>query len=294
MGASGSWIHDNLLVSSSKVTARAAIAMVDPAYDYDGVRVYSNKIRGSKLLHVGIAIGSHIFPSGSDQSFAQGPVTISDNEGNGRIGFGFLMAVNGWGNGLNAGAFKKTEDDGRRTLTSSFVIADKCDAFVKDAIVQSTNYPYWNGGLEGGPNTLAEGFYPMKGNDQNFDCMQPAKLMKTYKRGGLDLAPARNGYVCNFSDVGVTFNHFAVSYMTRADGLRDFYGESCGQNNDCRLKFTSEGEFVKLSAKGESLYTSSIKGKGETLECLGEYPYLRIRDAGGNEIWKLAKEDLKH
>lgn len=291
LGASGSWIHDNDITSTSRSTAKAGIAMVDPKYDYEGVQVYGNMIRGAKLLSVGIAVGSHVFAgynNNPDQPFAQGPVNITKNSGSGRIGF--LMAVNGWGNGLNASTFLNTFVDKRRLLSSSFVDTAKCDKFVKDAIVKSTNYTYWQGGLEGGPNTLTKGFYPMKGNGQNFECMQPAKQIKTYKRGQINLAPGANSYLCNFSDVGALFNEHVVFFITRTDGEPIFIGEV--GNEKCRFKFDNNGDFYQTdTGTGEIYWSSGTKGKGETLECLAEYPYLRIRDAAGKEIWKPERPD---
>lgn len=282
LGASGSHIHNNTFISASRAPAKAGIALVDTTFDYDGVRVYNNYIRGSKLLHVGIAIGSDVFDSNNSQSFGQGPVDITGNDADGRVGF--LMAINGWANGINAGAFENGYYASKRALSKEFVDIKDCDPFVKDAIVQSTNYTYWKDGIQGGPTSLAKGFYAMKGDGRNFSCMKHIPGIRTYKRGEIDVASKPSHYLCDFSSVSTGWNQHGVFHINRVDGSLGFPGVRC-ETDICRLKFGQDGNFVQVDSTGAIVWSSKTAGKGEILECLGERPYLRVRDAAGKEIW---------
>lgn len=103
-GAPGTTVQGNTIVSSATDSGFGAINMVDYLYDgsYANVVVTNNTITGQKLFNAGIAIGAYAW-SFNDDTFLQGPATITNNVFSGNIPF--AIGVNGWTGGLTVRSY---------------------------------------------------------------------------------------------------------------------------------------------------------------------------------------------
>ncbi|KAH8689155.1 hypothetical protein BGW36DRAFT_466700 [Talaromyces proteolyticus] len=286
-GAPNTTVKGNTIISSATDSGFGAINMVDYLYDgsYAGVVVTNNTITGDKLFNAGIAIGAYAW-SFNDDTFLQGPATITDNVFSGNITF--PIAVNGWTGGLTV-----TGNDVSKVNTpnSAFSDSNSCSAATKALWTENAHLAYYPAGLTGSSN-LQSDFIAADANATNFICTTaPLPSSISYGVGELNvsvnsvLAELHNDILTQYQGDSniVTYNTSTGSYVPVWSSGHT--SSTCGSDpGACLCVFTQDGDFV-TTVSGQTQFSSGTGGEGHVLTFLNESPWIEVADSTGKVIW---------
>ncbi|KAF3396760.1 hypothetical protein DPV78_008258 [Talaromyces pinophilus] len=286
-GAPGTTVQGNTIVSSMTDAGFGAINMVDYLYDgsYANVVVTNNTITGQKLFNAGIAIGAFAW-SFNDDSFLQGPATVTNNVFSGNIPF--AIGVNGWTGGLTVTG---NDVSGVSSPSSDYSDANSCVTATRDLWEQSAHLAYYPSGLTGTSN-LQSGFVAAASNSTNFICTTPP-LPSSVSYGLNELAAAPNTVLANLhksiltqyqgDNNIVTYNTSTGEYVAVwSSGHTSTVCES--DPSACSCNFQGDGNWVTYLS-GVAQFSTNTANEGQLLTFLNESPWIEITNSAGEVVW---------
>lgn len=321
-GAPGSHFIGNSITSSETDEGFGGFNLVDPSYNgnYSGVVISGNTIKGvgTGFFNLGIGIGSHVWSNPNDDTYF-GPVTVTDNNFIGNIGFSIV--VNHWSGGLTVSKLpllsisltscgisttrnapdnqpQATGNDVSQTTkpTSSFADASNCQAQVKASFNASEQLIAYLPSITGSLD-LQSDFTDVPDNSTIWMCLQhPLPATLSFAAGALSVTAAQST-VAELEDFHVQLQGdgnlvgYAVDPVTSdwtpawASGPQT---SECGSDNSlCVVTFGAGGDLVEDDGAGQ-LWDTGTAGEGQTIVFSNASPYLEILDADGASVWTIA------
>lgn len=176
---------------------------------------------------------------------------------------------------------------------SKFADASHCSQPIQQLFNDNSNLVYYPTGVTGEQN-LQSDFKAASGNVTNFLCSTtPLPSSITYSDGKLDIvsdSPAfanLHGVIMQYQgDNNIVVLDTASGNAVWASGHTINGG--CGSPSLCRLAFTADGNLLTYY-NGKPQFSTGTEGRGTSMVCMNESPWIQIFDKSGTVIWDTTK-----